>query len=150
MGPTRQAGAPRRRTLLAAATAAAIVVLIPLAAGHAQSGPPALAVQKSAERGVTVSVRPLDLSAAAKRWSFEVVLDTHSADLSDDLARGALLVDDRGAEYRAAGWRGDPPGGHHRKGTLDFAPVAPQPAAIELRIQRPGEPAPRAFRWHLQ
>jgi hypothetical protein len=128
------------------AAAAVVVALASLAAAHAQ----ALAAQKSAERGVTVSVQPLDLSPAAKRWAFEVVLDTHSADLSDDLANAAVLVDDRGVEHRPAGWKGDPPGGHHRKGTLDFAPVAPRPAAVELRVQRPGEPAPRVFRWRVQ
>lgn len=150
MGFARQADTPRRRALLAAAAVAAVVALVPFAVGHAQPESSALAAQKSAERGVTVSVRPIDLSVAAKRWAFEVVLDTHSVDLSDDLAKATLLVDDRGAEYRAAGWQGDPPGGHHRRGTLDFAPVAPRPAAIELRIQRPGEPAPRAFRWRLR
>jgi hypothetical protein len=96
-----------------------------------------------------MSVRPLDVSPEAKRWAFELVLDTHSGDLSDDLPKAAVLVDDRGGEHRPAGWQGDPPGGHHRKGTLDFAPVAPRPGAIELRIQRLGEPAPRAFRWRL-
>jgi hypothetical protein len=144
---TNQVGATRRRTLIAAA-AAAIVALVPLATARAQT--PALAAQKSAERGVTVSVRPLDLSAAAKRWTFEVVLDTHSADLSDDLAKTAVLVGDRGAEHRPTSWQGDPPGGHHRKGTLDFAPVAPRPGVVELRIQRSGEPAPRVFRWQLE
>lgn len=150
MGRVRQVGAPRRRTLLAAACAAAMAVLVPLAAGHAQPGSPALATQRSAERGVTVSVRPLDLSAGAKSWAFEIVLDTHSAELSDDLATAVVLVDDRGAEHRPSGWQGDAPGGHHRKGTLAFAPVAPRPGAIELRIQRPGEPAPRVLRWRLE
>ena len=135
-----------RRAVLAAAMAAAIAALAP---GYGQSAAAVLAAQRSAERGVTLSVRPLDLSSGAKSWAFEIVLDTHSVDLADDLAKTAVLVDDRGAEHRAAGWQGDPPGGHHRKGTLAFAPVTPRPSAIELRIQRPGEPAPRAFRWRL-
>jgi hypothetical protein len=147
---TRQVGAARRRTLIAAATAAAAVALVPLGAGFAESAAKALEAQKSAARGVTVSVQPLDLSPAAGSWAFKIVLDTHSADLSDDLAKAAVLVDDRGAEHRPAGWQGAPPGGHHREGTLAFAPVTPRPGAIELRIQRPGEPAPRAFRWRLQ
>lgn len=145
---TRQTGAHRRRTLLATATAAVVIALVPLAAAHAQS--PALAAQKSAARGVTVSVQPLDISPAAASWAFKIVLDTHSANLSDDLEKAAVLVDDRGAEHRPAGWQGAPPAGHHREGTLAFAPVTPRPGAIELRIQRPGEPAPRAFRWRLQ
>jgi hypothetical protein len=147
MGLTMQLDASRRRALMVAA-ASAVNALLPLATGRAQT--PALAAQRSAERGVTVSVRPLDLSPAAQRWMFEVVLDTHSADLSDELAKTAVLVDDRGSEHRPAAWKGDPPGGHHRKGTLDFAPVVPRPGAVELRVQRPGEPAPRVFRWGLQ
>jgi hypothetical protein len=134
--------------MLSAAVATAAIALMLLAGAHAQT--PALAAQKSAERGVTVSVRPLDLSSAAKSWAFEVVLDTHSAELSDDLMKAAVLVDDRGVEHRPAGWKGDPPGGHHRKGTLDFAPVAPRPGVVELRVQRPGEPTARVFRWPLQ
>jgi len=35
-------------------------------------------------------------------------------------------------------------------GVLNFAPINPQPVAIELQIQRPGEPAPRRFRWLLK
>jgi hypothetical protein len=61
--------------------------------------------------------------------------------------KAAVLVDDRGVEHRPAGWKGDPPGGHHRKGTLEFAPVAPRPGAVELRVQRPRgrvRPADRA------
>lgn len=147
MGLTRQFDASRRR-LLTVAAATAVAALLALATGQAQT--PALATQKSAERGVTVSARPLDLSPAAQRWMFEVVLDTHSADLSDELAKTAVLVDDRGSEHRPAAWKGDPPGGHHRKGTLDFAPVVPRPGTVELRVQRPGEPVPRVFRWRLQ
>jgi hypothetical protein len=64
--------------------------------------------------------------------------------------KAAVLVDDRGVEHRPAGWKGDPPGGHHRKGTLEFALVAPRPGAVELRVQRPGEQAPRVFRWRVQ
>ena len=45
---------------------------------------------------------------------------------------------------------GDPPGGHHRKGVLRFAPIAPVPDAVELRLQRPGESAPRSFTWTLK
>lgn len=147
MGFTMQLDASRRRALIVAA-ASAVNALLPLATARAQA--PALAAQRSAERGVTVSVRPLDLSPAAQRWMFEVVLDTHSAELSDELERTTVLVDDRGREHRPAAWRRDSPGGHHRKGTLDFAPVVPRPGAVELRVQRPGESAPRAFRWRLQ
>jgi hypothetical protein len=109
-----------------------------------------LAAQKSSDRGVTVAVTPQDLSADAKTWDFKIVLDTHSQDLSDDLVKSALLLDNSGGKYRPVKWDGPGPGGHHREGVLRFTPVTPPPATIELRITRPGESAPRSFRWRLQ
>ena len=47
-------------------------------------------------------------------------------------------------------WQGDPPGGHHRRGVLRFKALAPAPAALELRLQRAGEPSPRVFRWQVK
>ncbi len=100
--------------------------------------------------GVTVRAKPADVAIDAKAWSFDIRLDTHSQDLSDDLVRTSVLIDDAGKKYAALAWDGMPPGGHHRKGVLSFAPVKPLPAAIELQIQRPGEAAPRRFRWPLK
>ena len=109
-----------------------------------------LAQQSSQAGGVTVRVKPADVSGKAATWSFQVVLDTHSGDLSDDLAAAAVIVDAGGKKYSAVGWEGDAPGGHHRKGVLRFKAPSPRPHSIELRIQRPGEAAPRAFRWQLK
>ena len=109
-----------------------------------------LAQQTSRDRGVTVRVKPVDVSAGAKAWTFEVVLETHSQDLSDELVRVATLNGIGRAPQRPTGWQGDPPGGHHRKGVLRFAPITPAPLAVELRIQRPGESAPRTFQWSLK
>jgi hypothetical protein len=109
-----------------------------------------LAPQSSQEGGVTVRVTPLDISADAKSWSFEVVLDTHSQDLADDLTQTAAVIDEAGRSHAPLAWEGAPPGGHHRKGVLRFAPITPPPAALELRVQRPGEPKPRTFRWPLK
>lgn len=109
-----------------------------------------LPTQKDSGGGVTVSVTPGNLSADAKTWDFSVVLDTHSQDLSDDLAKSAVLVDDKGREFKAVSWDGAAPGGHHRKGELKFEPVSPRPQAVELRITRPGETKPRTFHWDLK
>jgi hypothetical protein len=109
-----------------------------------------LAPQSSQDGGVTVRVTPLDISADAKSWSFEVVLDTHSQDLADDLTQTAAVIDEAGRSHAPLAWEGAPPGGHHRKGVLRFAPITPPPAALELRVQRPGEPKPRTFRWPLK
>jgi hypothetical protein len=109
-----------------------------------------LATQKNTANGVTVAVTPASLSPGAKTWNFSIVLDTHSQDLSDDLAQSALLVDDRGNEFKALAWDGAAPGGHHRSGVLRFNAIEPRPQALELRISRPGEVKARAFRWRLQ
>ena len=109
-----------------------------------------LASQSSESGGVTIAVKPMDVSAGAPTWSFQVSLSTHSQDLGDDLVRTAFIVNRAGKKNELpTGWVGDAPGGHHRKGVLSFKALAPLPAAIELRIQRPGEKAPRMFRWDL-
>lgn len=109
-----------------------------------------LAQQSSQAGGVTISVKPTDVSATAATWQFQVVLDTHTGDLGDDLARTATIVDAAGRQQPALGWEGDPAGGHHRKGVLRFKALSPRPDALELRIARAGETAPRTFRWNLK
>jgi len=109
-----------------------------------------LAMQRTSAGGVTAAVTPQNLAAGAKSWDFKVVLDTHSGELNDDLVKSATLLDDKGGSYAPVQWEGAGPGGHHREGTLRFKPIAPAPAAIELRIQRPGEPSARSFRWQLK
>lgn len=123
-------------------------ILIVLTAGGAFAAE--LGVQRSSAGGVTVAVTPQDLSAGAGNWDFKVVLDTHSGELKDDLAKSAVLVADGGAPSAPIGWQGNPPGGHHREGVLKFSAIAPQPKEIELRIQRPGETTPRSFRWQIK
>ena len=114
---------------------------------QATSGAPA--TQSSVDRGVTVKVTPKVIDASDGRWDFSVVLDTHSADLSDDLTQSATLTTDDGRTLKPVSWTGAAPGGHHREGVLAFEVPAPRPTAIELRIVRPGESAPRTFRWQL-
>ena len=120
----------------------------PLAAiAQAEPGPPAM--QSSVDRGVTVKVTPKAIGMPDTRWEFGIVLDTHSADLSDDLVQSASLTTDDGRTLKPAGWTGAAPGGHHREGVLAFDVPAPRPTSIELRIVRPGESIPRTFRWQL-
>jgi hypothetical protein len=108
-----------------------------------------LAAQTSTARGVTVKVTPKNVAGDAEMWDFAIVLDTHSADLNDDLVKSSLLLDSAGARFVPAAWDGAPPGGHHREGVLRFKAVSPQPRSIELQITRTGEDAPRSFRWEL-
>ena len=107
-----------------------------------------LAMQSSTVSGVTIKATPT--AVTGERWSFEIELETHSGDLSDDLVKSASLAADDGAALSPLDWRGDPPGGHHRKGTLEFRAVGPPSAHIELKILRAGEPAPRVFGWQLR
>lgn len=124
----------------------ALFVIFAFAAGTLAAGnlPP----QTSSQSGVTVKVTPRSLAGSA--WEFVVVFDTHSQELKDDPAKSAVLVVDGGAPSSPAGWEGDGPGGHHRKGVLRFKAAAPSPATLELRLQRPAEAAPRVFRWQLR
>jgi len=109
-----------------------------------------LATQSSSARSVTVKVTPQNVAGDAKTWRFAIVLDTHSAELNDDLVKSSLLLDSAGGRFTPVAWDGAPPGGHHREGVLRFKPVSPQPQSIELQITRAGEDAPRSFRWQLK
>ncbi|WP_232834511.1 hypothetical protein [Rhodoferax ferrireducens] len=139
-----------RRWLFAGWVAFAGLVLAtaPLVA-MAQASPEATATQSSSDQGVTIKVTPKAIGAPDSRWEFAVVLDTHSADLSDDLTQSATLTTDDARTLKPVSWVGAAPGGHHREGVLAFDVPAPRPSAIELRIERPGESAPRTFRWQL-
>lgn len=125
---------------------AVIVMAAGAAAWHAPAAAQGAATtQTTVERGVTVKVTPKTLSGA--EWEFGVVLDTHAEDLKDDLEKAAVLFVD-GREIRPSQWQGPGAGGHHREGVLRFpAAAATTPGALELRIQRSGEAAPRVFRW---
>jgi hypothetical protein len=109
-----------------------------------------LATQKDSAGGVTVTVTPTELGRSAKVWVFKVVLDSHSQDLSDDLA-GISVLAWQGREAKPLGWEeGAGPGGHHREGMLKFSALEPPLDAVELRINRPGEAKPRTFRWEIK
>ena len=123
-------------------------VATPLA-GLAQTSADATATRSSSDRGVTVKVTPKLIGSLDSRWEFSIVLETHSADLSDDLTKSATLTTNDGRTLKPTGWVGAGPTGHHREGVLAFEVPAPRPTMIELRIARTGESAPRTFRWQL-
>lgn len=123
-------------------------VTAPLAA-LAQTSTDATATRSSIAQGVTVKVTPSLIGSADTRWEFAIVLDSHSADLSDDLTQSASLTTNDGRTIKPVSWTGAAPGGHHREGVLAFEVPAPRPGTIELRIARQGESAARTFRWQL-
>ena len=106
------------------------------------------APQISEARGIKVTVIPHDMHDG-KEWDFEVVLETHTQSLGEDLTRISTLIAD-GKQYAPLGWDGTPPGGHHRKGFLRFNAIAPRPQSVELQIHLAGEKVPRTFLWALQ
>lgn len=109
----------------------------------------ALVARTSDAGGVRVVVTPKPVEQSATVWEFEVVMETHSVTLSADLVQTAALMDDNGNRYVPLAWQGDPPGGHHRKGTLRFPLPAGKPKAVELQITGVGGPDKRIFRWEL-
>jgi hypothetical protein len=68
---------------------------------------------------VTVEVTPLNLNDPSDKLEFDVSLNTHSVDLSMDLAALATLTTDTGVTVRATLWEATP-GGHHVSGKLIF------------------------------
>jgi hypothetical protein len=104
--------------------------------------------QKSSVNGVTVTVTPS--VEGGSTWSFKVILDTHSQDLSDDLVKTAALIGSDGKRHEPLAWEGAAPGGHHREGALRFSALTPRPASLSFELRRLGEAAPRVFTWQLQ
>ena len=64
---------------------------------------------------------------------FRIAMDTHSEELSADLASTSLLEVD-GVGWTGASWSGDPPGGHHREGELTFEAGGPVASSAILSI----------------
>jgi hypothetical protein len=123
----------------------AVLLLLPIVAAQAAT----LQAQTNREGPVTVKVTPKNTSSEAKTWDFEIILDTHTASLDQDMKRAAVLVDGSGKPQPPLAWEGDPPGGHHRKGLLRFQPLAGSPAFLEVRINGIGGVEQRVFRWRL-
>lgn len=99
------------------------------------------------QESVTVVVTPLDLSSNSKEWKFDVGMNTHSVELDQDMTKIAVLVDDKGKEYKPLSWDG-PVGGHHREGVLIFNQITPNPKSVELKISDIGDVV-RSFTWQL-
>ncbi len=102
---------------------------------------------------IFVTVTPLNLTNPGEALEFQVDLNTHSVDLSMDLAPMATLTTDTGAAVQASLWNA-PLGGHHVSGTLVFpGAVDGKPlleGAEELTLTIIGLDVPeRVFWWEL-
>src|SRR3989339_1207362 len=100
------------------------------------------------QASVTVTVTPSDLSLKSNEWKFDVVMDTHSVELDQDMTKVAILTDDSGKEYGPVRWEGAPAGGHHREGVLVFSPITSTPKSVELKITGIADTV-RTFNWQL-
>jgi len=99
------------------------------------------------QASVTITVTPSDLSLESNEWKFDVVMDTHSVELDQDMTRVAILTDDSGKEYGPVRWEGVPAGGHHREGVLVFGQMTAASKTIELKIKNIGGVSERSFKW---
>lgn len=115
------------------------------AAGNAVTLPK----QTSQSGDIDVSVTPGDIAADAKTWTFSITVDSKGAEITEDLAAAAVIVDDKGKEYPATGYEGDGPGGTHRAGTLSFAPITPAPESITMKVRGVGGIGERSFSWSV-
>lgn len=104
-----------------------------------------LSSQTSLEDSVSVVVTPKNVSQPA----FEIVLDTHAGSLDEDLTKNSMLIDDLGNVQNPTGWEGDPAGGHHRKGVLQFSRLS-KTKTITLKIQNIGQVKERSFTWSIE
>ena len=107
------------------------------------------------EQGAVVfEVTPLNLGTPADTLDFDVAMNTHSVDLSMDLAVLSTLSTDTGITVQASKWDAVP-GGHHVEGTLIFPSVQDGTSILEgasklmLTIVDADAPS-RVFEWQLQ
>lgn len=103
----------------------------------------------SRKNGVTVDVKPQKF-APGEPVTFHVRMNTHSVDLAEDMTAVCTLKDDQGREYRPVSWQGAPPGGHHRKGVLEFPTLDGSTKSVTLVIRDVGGVPERAFEWKVE
>lgn len=83
------------------------------------------------EQGAVIfEVTPLNLGTPADTVEFDVSMNTHSVDLSMDLAQLATLSTDAGLTVQASKWDATP-GGHHVSGKLIFPSMQDTKSILE-------------------
>jgi hypothetical protein len=115
---------------------------------------PQLDLSKSDGQGaVTVKVILLNLDELGDALVFDVSMNTHSVDLSMDLAQLTVLTTDTGKTIQPLKWDGQK-GGHHVEGklsfstTLDGKDLFDGTRTITITIKDVDAPA-RIFTWQL-
>jgi hypothetical protein len=126
-----------------------IALLASASPATVQSAAATLEARTSDADGVRVVVQPQTNAPVDGKWSFTVNMDTHVKPLTDNLMGAAVLVDDAGHRDTPIAWTGDAPGGHHRKGVLQFSFEGASAKTIELQMEGVGGTAKRVFQWQL-
>jgi hypothetical protein len=78
-----------------------------------------LSPREDLQGAVSVEITPVNLNNPDDTLLFDIALNTHSVDLSMDLASLSTLVTDNGLSIPGALWDA-PVGGHHVSGVLSF------------------------------
>jgi hypothetical protein len=60
------------------------------------------------------------------------------------------LKDNTGRVYQATAWQGSEPGGHHRKGVLEFPKLEDNTDSITLIIRNVANVLERTFEWSVK
>jgi len=112
------------------------------------------ALRTDQQGAIIFEVTPLNLNAPTETLEFNIVLTTHSIELSMDLATQATLTTDTGLTVQATLWDA-PRGGHHVEGRLIFPATADRKSILDsatkltLTIMDVDAPS-RVFEWRLQ
>lgn len=129
-------------------TVVAIVVLVVFKSTNQVQSQKNLSVREKEEGNIIITAKPEILSIGQKP-KFKLEFNTHSVDLSFDVARQSYLVDDKGNNFNNGIWDGSPSGGHHRNGTLTFNAVLSKTKFVKLIIRNVSDIPERTFRWEL-
>lgn len=112
-------------------------------------------LMRTDEQGaIFFEVTPLNLGTPADTLEFDVAINTHSVDLSMDLAALATLTTDTGSTVQATKWDA-PSGGHHVNGKLIFPVMQDSKSILEgaskltLTIVNV-DATSRVFEWELK
>jgi hypothetical protein len=123
------------------------MVIIAVAVGLAvEAG--AYEMRSNRENRVRVDVKPVQL-VAGQPARFEVRMNTHSETLGEDMVAVSSLKDNAGRVYQASTWQGSEPGGHHRKGVLEFPALEVNTDSITLIIRKVANVPERTFEWSV-
>jgi hypothetical protein len=103
----------------------------------------------SKKNSVKVDVVPVQL-ASGQQVKFDIRMSTHSVELGQDMVAVSLLKDSNGQVYRTEDWKGSPPGGHHRSGTLEFPAIKGNPGSVTLILKNIASVPQRIFTWKVK